>query len=134
MSHIMAGSLDRRLAQGCSPESGVLIAARARVLVTPVERQKLAYQWTDLLAVARSRPNPRSPRTPLNREEVLAHESAVVTVLDLLVAPTPGPVRGIAILSSLLSDGSGPLYSVRRGAGLRVALDEAADLLASTVL
>jgi hypothetical protein len=129
LSRLRAFSLDRKLATGWSPESHPLLAARAQVLVTPVERQKLAHLWADLIAQAGRPPGLRGPRAPINREGILDNESLIRTLLGLLVAPTPGQVRGIASLSSLLSDGAGPLYNRQCSKDLHAALLEATALL-----
>jgi hypothetical protein len=132
LSRLLAASLDRKLAEGRSPESHLLLAARAQVLASPVERQMLAHQWTDLLARARTPPGLRSPRASINRTGIAANEPAIRALLTTLVAPMPGHARGIATLSWLLSDGTGPLYDPRRSAELRQALEEATALLESS--
>jgi hypothetical protein len=134
ISRVCATSLDRRLADGRAPESHRLLAARAQLLVTPVERQKLAYLWDDLVTQARKSTGLRVPRVPINRESILANEPDIRAIIGLLVEPTPGHVRGIALLSSLLSDGTGPLYNRRCSADLRGALLDAITLLASSVM
>ena len=134
MSRMLASALDYKLAEGRSPESHLLLAARARVLVSPVERQKLAHRWADLLAQARRSPVPRNPRAPINRNSLLANEPAVRVLLDLLAAQTPGHIRGIAMSSWLLSDGAGPLYNRQSSKDLRGALLDATTLLGSSAL
>ncbi len=134
ISRLRASALDRRLADGRSPESHPLLAARAQVLVTPVERQKLAYLWADLVAQAQRPRGLRVPRAPINRDSILANEPDIRALLSLLVAPTPGQVRGIALLSSLLSDGTGPLYNRQSPIDLRGALLEATTLLDSSAI
>jgi hypothetical protein len=64
----------------------------------------------------------------------LANEPAIRALLDLLVAQTPGHSRGIAMLSWLLSDGSGPLYNRQRSRELGAALLHATALLDSSAL
>ncbi len=129
LARLLAPWLDRRLVEGKPPESHLLLAARAHALVMPARRQSLAYQWDDLLAQARRPPQPRDPRSSLNRDSIVAHEPDIRALLDVLVAPTPGPVRGIATLSWLLTDGTGPLYNHRCSDGLGAALRDAAALL-----
>ena len=135
ISRLCAASLDRRLAEGRAPESHRLLAARAQVLVSPVERQKLAHQWADLVAQARRSPGLRAPRAPINRESILANEPGIRALVGLLVEPGPGHVRGIARLSSLLSDGTGPLYNRQCSKDdLRGALLEATVVLGSSAI
>jgi hypothetical protein len=111
-----------------------LLAARAQVLVSPVRRQTLAHCWADLLRQARMPPRPRDPRTPINRDNIVVNEPEIRALLDVLVAPTPGHVRGIAMLSWLLSDGAGPLYNRERSNELRGVLLEATALLDSSAI
>lgn len=129
LSQLLAPSLDRKLAEGRSPESGLLLAVRAQVLVSPANRQTLAYDWADLLARARTAPGVRDPRVPIDRDSILANEPDIQALLDVLVAQSPGQVRGIALMSWLLSNGAGPLYIGQRADPLRGALSEAAALL-----
>jgi hypothetical protein len=129
MAQLLGSSLDQKLAMGRSPESRLLLAARAQVLVSPAKRQTLAHHWADLLTQARIPTGLRNPRAPINRGSVLANEPAIRALLDALVAQTPGQVRGIAIMSWLLIDGAGPLYNSRCSDGLRGALSEASALL-----
>jgi hypothetical protein len=132
LSRLTARSLDRRLAEGCSPESHLFLAVRAQVLVSPSERMMLAHRWADLLAQARRSPVPRTPRVPINRDSLLANEPAIRALVDRLTAPTPGHIRGIAKLSWLLSDGTGPVYNRREAFKLPEALLDATAFLTSS--
>jgi hypothetical protein len=134
LSRLLARSLDRKLAEGRVPESHLLLAVRAQVLVSPDERLALAHRWDDLLRNAGRPPSPRSPRAPINRDVLLAHETAIRSLLELLVAPTPGHVSGIAKLSWLLSDGTGPVYDRGTAAELAGTLRDVTGLLASSCL
>ncbi len=134
LSQLLAPSLDRKLAEGRPPETHLLLAARAHVLVSPVKRQALAHTWADLLELTRRPPRPRDLRTPINRDCLLSHQPEIRALLDVLVAPTPGHVRGIALLSWLLSDGAGPLYNWRRSDELRGVLLDATALLDSPAM
>ena len=111
LTRLLASRLDRILADGRPPESAFLLAARAQVLVSPAERQSLAYDWTDVLAQVRTPRGFRDPRVPINRDDVLANEPGIRNLIDALVASTPGQVRGIAAMRRLLTDGAGPLYN-----------------------
>lgn len=55
-------------------------------------------------------------------------------MVDALVAQRPGQVRGIAMLSWLLSDGAGPLHNRHRSNELREALQGATALLESSAI
>jgi hypothetical protein len=97
--------------------------------MSPATRQTLAQQWADLLTQAARPPTRRDPRLPVNREDIVANEPNIRALLAVLVAPTPGRVRGIAMLSRLLSDGAGPVYNCRCPDDLGGALREATALL-----
>jgi hypothetical protein len=116
--------LDARLAAGVSPESGRLIAVRARALVVPARRQRLASDWDRLLTIARERPA-RATRVPLRRDRIVAAEADIRELQRSLRASAPVPARGVAIASSLLADGAGPLYNRDSCADLRAAVQEA---------
>jgi hypothetical protein len=110
IARVLAPGLDRRLAQGRSPESSLLLATRAQLLVSPVMRLTLAQRWESLVVQARTPPVPRDPRVPVNRDAILACQSDLRDVVDAVLAPLPTPARGLARASWLLSDGTGPLY------------------------
>jgi hypothetical protein len=122
MAHMLAGRLDRDLAAGCAPESGLLLAERARELVAPGTRRALARDWEHLLQVAAG----RVPRTPvpvlLCRRRVLAAESDVRALIASLLRPGPVPARGVAAASLLLTDGAGPLHDPRHPTPLPAAV------------
>jgi hypothetical protein len=129
LTRVLAPWLDRLLADGRRPESSFLLAARAQVIVSPAERQSLAYDWTDVLAQVRTPRGFRDPRVPINRDDVLANERGIRNLIDALVASTPGQVRGIAVMRRLLTDGAGPLYNPHCSDSLRDVVGELAALL-----
>lgn len=113
-ARLHAPSLDRRLAAGAAPESDVLLALRARRLARIESRRELALSVMRLLAAAE--PRRRSPLLPFEPQPmavmprvVAAHDDLERLVTSLL-APAPVSARGVAAVSLLLSDGSGPLY------------------------
>jgi hypothetical protein len=124
-SRLFASSLDRQLAEGRSPESNLLLAARARVLVTPLTRRALVQSWQNLLAQARRPPSMRNPRAVLNCKSILACESDIQEIVDALLNPLPISARGPAMASWLLSNGTGPVYNRRCSEELSIALREA---------
>jgi hypothetical protein len=126
--------LDRRLAEGCSPESHLLIAARAQLLASPVKRLMLAHNWTDLLTQARTPPSLRDPRAPINRDSIVANEPGIQVLCDVLVAQTPVHVRGIALMSWLLANGAGPIYNRKRSDELRPVLLEVSTLFTPSAI
>jgi hypothetical protein len=134
VARLLAPALDRKLAEGRAPESHLLLAARSQVLVSPVKRCALALDWADLLAQARTPTGPRHPRVPINRNSILSNEPDIRALLAVLVARTPGHARGIALMSWLLTDGTGPVYNRRRADELGGLLREATALLDCSVI
>ncbi len=129
ISQLLAPWLDHQLALGRSPDSRLLLAARAHVLVSPAKRQALAWHWVDLVDRARTPPVGRDPRVPINRAAIRASELEIEAMLDALVAPVPTPARGVALVSWLLTDGTGPVYNSRCSSALREGVLEATALL-----
>jgi hypothetical protein len=120
-SRIRAASIDRRLARGLAPESSRTLASRAETLVDPATREAIARDVEHLLSrrdriSAGIRPiRPREVRVGPAGEEL--HR-----VLDLLRTPYPAPARGVAMLTVLLTDGTGPLYNPRSDIDLVAAV------------
>jgi hypothetical protein len=133
-ARLLSSSLDRRLGAGSPPESGLLLAARAQLLVSPVLRLRLAHCWADLLTNAHTPPGMRDPRASMNRGSIVANEPEIRELIDTLGAQTPVHVRGIAVLSLLLADGSGPLYNSRRASELKGKLEDVSAFLAPTAI
>lgn len=133
-TRLLVSSLDRKLAQGRSPESSWLLAARAQTIVTPVSRRALADSWGNLLMHARRPPGMRNPRVQCNRAHILACEHDIRELQRALVAPLPSPARGMAMASWLLRDGSGPIYNRRLSEDLGNAIGLAIAQLNPAVL
>jgi hypothetical protein len=125
LTRIRGTPLDRRLAAGASPESGRLIALRARALVVPARRQRLASDWDRLVRIAREPPATAAKRVPLRRDRIVGAEADIRELQRALRASAPVPARGVAIASTLLSDGAGPLYNRDAGVDLRTAVQAA---------
>jgi hypothetical protein len=121
---VRGASLTARLAAGASPESGRLIALRARALVVPAQRQRLASDWDRLVSVASERP-PAVARVPLRRDRIVAAEADIRELQRSLRACAPVPARGVAMASKLLVDGAGPVYNRNSRIDLRAAVQEA---------
>jgi hypothetical protein len=122
LARVLATSLDSRLAAGELPESAPLLAARARVIVSPRNRAELARDWERLLDVA-SQP-PRAPHRviPLPREAIIAAAPAIGELVSCLRVPHPAGARGVAAAMTLITGGGGPLYSRHAPVSLEVAL------------
>jgi hypothetical protein len=123
-----AASLDRRLAAGRPPRSSPALAVRARDIVTPDARRELARRWTRVLDHACHQPVPRRTRGPLQRGAIIAARQDVLEMICVLTGGLPIEARGAAMASSLLSDGTGPLYNHRSlvdlGAVVRAATQQ----------
>jgi hypothetical protein len=125
VARLLASSLDRQLAAGRPPRSSGALAIRAREIVSPAARLELAQHWANVLDQAGRRPVPRSPRAPLRRAAVIAAREDLQEMISVLTSGLPVDVRGTAMASWLLVDGTGPLYNhrspVELGAGVREA-------------
>jgi hypothetical protein len=117
-----AGVLDAQLATGQPPEGDRLRALRATALVAPESRRQLAACWQRVLERAAHVPELIDSRVPLQRSDVLAAAGDIREMVAALRAAGPVPARGVAIASSLLSDGLSPLYNSRSPADLRVTV------------
>ena len=121
---VMAGSraarLDRELAEGISPEASAPLAARAVKLTSMEYRRDLAGSLRRILAVAGYPTQPvaaRSPlrtsrpvRVPLRTSRISQSAPQLAELAAHLLQPGPVQVRGVAVVSQLLADGTGPLY------------------------
>jgi hypothetical protein len=103
-------SLDRRLASGESPARDRALAARASRLTSEKSRRRLASSLMRVIRQARH-PRPHSPEAPVDRRAVTRARHQIVALATRLRDPSPVAARGVAILTDLLRDGSGPLYA-----------------------
>jgi hypothetical protein len=108
-ARILGARLDDELAEGRAPESSRLLATRAQLIVSPTFRQKMADNWLALLVQAREPSGPLTMRVPLVRSRIFGAQAQILALADALLAPMPTS-RGVAMASSLLGDGSGPIY------------------------
>lgn len=122
LARLFSSSLDRRIAAGCSTDSSRLLATRAQVLVSSDVRLRLAGDWERLLNRARMPRGARDPRVTLNRDFIVAHERDIERLTAALLVALPTPARGVAMASSLLGDGTGPLFNRRRATDIGAAL------------
>lgn len=95
------------------------------MLVSQANRGELAQDLNNLLVQARKPSAPNTLRVPLNRRAIIACEPHLRELISALLRPSPAPARGIAMVSWLLSDGTGPLFNPRRSAELVNALTDA---------
>jgi hypothetical protein len=109
VARLRAGSLDRALAAGASPESSVPLALHAGQLCGQGERRSLARSLTRIAELARSPGSPRA-QVPVSSPAVRRCERELRVLVERLSAPGPVGVRGVARLKRLVTDGTGPLY------------------------
>jgi hypothetical protein len=103
----------------------VLLAARARLLCSPAQRQRLTRSWLGVLDRATRKPVTLSARMPLRRGAIAAAQGDIRLMLAVVQgAPAIRP-QGLALARALLTDGTGPLYNRRSGAELAAAVRDA---------
>ena len=118
LARFLAARLDRELADGTSPEASASLAARAIRLTSMEFRRDLATSVQRIL-VAAGQPPPvpasqavaaHPPRVPLRRARISQSAALLAELAAQLAEPGPVPVQGVAMVSRLLADGTGPLY------------------------
>ena len=127
LARCAAARLDRELAAGASPESSIVLAARAAQLTSMKVRCELATSLRRIL-VAAGEPvhvtviTARPPRLPLARTRIRQSAGQLATMADCLAAPGPVPAQSVALVGRLLTDGTGPLYR-------RASVDDLDDVI-----
>jgi hypothetical protein len=122
-ARLFGASLDRQLAEGRAPESSRLLATRAQLIASPTRRRRLAENWLSLLVEARAPYILINPRVPVVRDRIIAAQAQIHALVDALLAPLTAS-RGVAMASTLLSDGSGPVFNRECQADLASLLRE----------
>jgi hypothetical protein len=122
-------SLDEALAAGASPLWTPELALRARQLVSRGSRQHLATSLERLVEEAKRPVPPRAVALPLPRREILEAQTSLFSIAARLRDERPVYGRGVALLSRLLSDGTGPAYNPHAGGSLRHAVGAIAAAL-----
>jgi hypothetical protein len=125
LARLRAWSLDHQLAAGCPPGFSRALSVRARQIVSPAERRRLARDWEHVLDLAARPPVPRTPRGPLCRDRIAAAEPEVREMVCVLTGPLPIAARGAAMAMLLLADGAGPLHNHRSALDVAAAVREA---------
>ena len=118
LARFLAARLDRELADGTGPEASASLAARAIRLTSMEFRRGLATSVERILVAAGQPPAvPASqavaahpPRVPLRRARISQSAALLAELAAQLAEPGPVPVQGVAMVSRLLADGTGPLY------------------------
>ncbi len=140
----LAARLDRELADGAQPEARAVLAARAMVLTSMKYRRGLATSLRRilsaassaetrprLLAASRSAGAARQPHVPLRRDRIARSAAELAGLAGCLAEQGPVPVRGVAMVSHLLSDGGGPLYRADSRDELDTVIERASQALIS---
>jgi hypothetical protein len=122
-------SLDDALADGASPLWTPELALRARQLVSRGSRQQLATSLERLVKEAQRSVSPRAVAVPLPRREISEAQTSIFSIATRLRDERPVYARGMALLSRLLSDGSGPMYNSHAGGSLGHAVGAIAAAL-----
>ena len=104
------------------------LALRARQLVCRRSRQQLATSLERLVKEAARSVPPRAVAVPLPREIVEA-QTCLLSIAACLRDERPVYARGMALLSRLLSKGSGPAYNPCARESLRNAVEGIAAAL-----
>jgi hypothetical protein len=132
LARCAAARLDRKLAAGASPETSASLAARAIQLTSMKYRRDLATNVQRILAVAgepaaimpSSPAAAHPPRIPLRRARISQSARPLAKLARHLAGPGPVAVQGVAMISRLLADGTGPLYHDAHGADLPDIIDK----------
>jgi hypothetical protein len=105
-----AGELDRLLAAGVSPGASDLLTIRSRRLTGRRFRTRIAAGLARVLRDAEANPRSFSAAVRPDSREVIATRTLLATLDRRLRADEPVSARGVALLGSLLTDGTSPLY------------------------
>jgi hypothetical protein len=105
-----AGDLDRKLAAGASPSADALLAIRARRLTGPRYRARVAAGLARAVRDAEASTRGFSAAVRPDRREVIAARTVLTTLERRLRGAGQVSARGVALLESLLTDGTSPLY------------------------
>jgi hypothetical protein len=126
-----ASVLDNELARGASPMDSCELALRARQLVQPKRREQFASALESLRARAQGASSvAKAAQTP--RRETTDVRASFLALAQRLRDARPVYARGMAMLSFLLRDRTGPTYVPGSGPGLRRALRQVAVELDGT--
>jgi hypothetical protein len=122
-----SSALDNELARGASPMHSHELALRARQLVEPKRRERLASALESLYEHAQRASS--TSIVPLPRGEITQAGAWLLALALRLRDPRPIYAGGAAMISVLLRDGTGPAYTAGAGLELRRRLRAAAAAL-----
>ena len=130
-ARLRPAKLDRELASGADPSATAALAHRAARLTSPAGRAWAADCLDRMLGRAQEPPGAHRLQMAPARAAVLEHRAELLDLAERMRAPEPLYVRGLAMLSVLMSDGTGPLYAGAGGAQLGAELGAVRSALAS---
>jgi hypothetical protein len=109
---VRAATLDARLADGANPLADRALGLRARQLLDPPMRHRLAFAIDTVLRDAHGPMTLERARQAarLNAGAIRAAEADLRALAARLRDPGPVAERGVAMTSVLLRDGNGPLF------------------------
>jgi hypothetical protein len=124
----LAAELDRQLAAGASPAASAVLAVRAQRLTSRRVRERVAAGLTRAVRDAEARTVGFSAAVRPDRREVVAARTVIATLDHRLRGAEPVSAQGVALLQSVLTDGTSPLYlpSERGALGSRLRAAAAA--------
>ena len=127
-ARVRFASLDLALSAGDDPDSRPSLALRARRLIAPRMRLRLARSLRRWVAMSL---RPRVPGRPAAGRHVAPARDELLALADRLESPEPVSVRGVALVCVLLTDGGGPLHRNRGAQRLIAAARTAGAALAA---
>lgn len=125
VARLRAGCLDERLAGGADPLTSPLLAARAAQLATPASRARIAA-GLERMALSLDAPRSLFSIHP-ERGAIGPNRDGLLAIALTLRSGRPAYAGGIAEARLIVTDGTGPAFTDRRGEGLarQVALAQA---------
>lgn len=124
-----ARELDRQLAAGADPGASALLAIRGERLRSQGHRLCVAAGLARAVRDAEATTRGFSAAVRPDQREVVAAQSVLATLDRRLRAPEPVTAQGVALLESLLTDGTSPLYHPAEPGALGSQLRAAAAAL-----
>jgi hypothetical protein len=122
-------ALDVHLADGADPAGSAALAVRARQLIAPSTRESFASGLESLVMEAARPPLPRGMAIPLARRQLMEARATLLALAACLRSDRPVYARGVALLSWLLTDGTGPVYDRHARSDLHDVLASVAEAL-----
>ena len=105
------GRLDAELAAGADPKTDPALALRARRLIRPRNRQRLAASLEHLVDDAAGDPGSYvSSAVPFQRDQVAVARGTLLSLAGALRDIDPVDPRGVAMTLRLITDPTSPLY------------------------